>query len=250
MQKDSGNPKEAQVKELGKIGAHFGYSRARRHPSTGASIYGYKNKMAIIDLEKSIDALAAAKEFIGKIASEGKQVLFVGTKNEARGVIKSYAGFIGQPYVIERWIGGTFTNWKQIRGRIDKMKDYREKEKTGGLDIYTKRERTMIGIERAKMEKYFTGIEDMEKLPGAMFVVDSDFEKIAVAEAKKSRIPVIALAGSDCDIRLIDRPIVGNDASKASIEYFVAELAQSYKDGKTAAQTAAKQKLEETSVQA
>lgn len=246
MQKDSSSTKDAKVKELFKIGAHFGYSRSRRHPSTQAAIYGYKNKTAIIDLEYSLDLLAKASDLVTRLAAEGKQILFVGTKNEARQIIKNYAGFVDQPYVTERWIGGTFTNWKQVRGRIEKMKDYREKEKTGGLDVYTKRERTMIGIEREKMEKYFSGIENMEKLPGAIFVVDSDFEKIAVAEARRSHVPVIALVGSDCDIRQIDYPIIANDSSKSSIEYFVSALVEAYKAGKTLVQTAAKQKGTET----
>lgn len=245
MQKDAGKDKDALVKDLFKIGAHFGYSRSRRHPSVSDSIYGYKNKTAVIDLEKTLDALAKVQEFVKKIASEGKQVLFVGTKNEARSVIKLYAGAIGQPYVTERWIGGSFTNWKQIHTRIDKMKDYRAKEIAGELDIYTKRERTMIGIERAKMEKYFSGIEDMDKMPGALFVIDPDYEKNAVAEAKQKNVPVIALAGSDCDIRLIDYPIVANDASKASADFFVSAIVEAYKEGKTAAQTAAQAKSEE-----
>ncbi|MCX6712862.1 MAG: 30S ribosomal protein S2 [Candidatus Vogelbacteria bacterium] len=241
MQKDAGKDKDAQVKDLFKIGAHFGYSRARRHPSTGEFIFGYKNKTAVIDLSKSLEALEKAKEFVQKIASEGKQVLFVGTKNEGRSVVKKYAGFIGQPFVTERWIGGAFTNFKEIRRRIDKMKDYRAKEKAGELDIYTKRERTMIGIERTKMEKYFSGIEDMEKMPGAMVVIDSDFEKIAMAEAKQLKVPIIGLSGSDCDIRFIEYPIVANDSAKASIEFFVSELVEAYKAGKTAAQTAAQE---------
>jgi len=248
MQKDVSKNKDSQVKDLFKIGAHFGYSRARRHPSTGQFIFGYKNKTAVIDLSKSLDSLDKAAEFVSKVASEGKQILFVGTKNEVRPVVKSYAGFIGQPFVTERWIGGTFTNFKQIRSRINKMKDYRDKEKTGGLDIYTKRERTMIGIERIKMEKYFSGIEDMEKIPGAMFVVDSDFEKIAIAEAKQMNVPVIALSGSDCDIRLIDYPIIANDASKAAAEFFISALVEAYKDGKTIAQTSAAKKIEEAKI--
>jgi len=245
MQKDVSKNNEALVKDLFKIGAHFGYSRSRRHPSVSEFIYGFKNKTAVIDLEKSLESLEKAKQFVRKIASEGKLILFVGTKNEAKSVIKNYAGVIGQPYVTERWIGGTFTNLKQIRLRIDKMKDYRAKDKAGELSVYTKRERTMIGIEREKMEKYFSGFEDMDKVPAAMFVVDSDFEKIAVVEAKQSGVPVIALASSDCDIREIDYPIIANDSSKASVEFFVAALEEAYKEGKTEAQTIAKAKAEE-----
>ncbi len=244
MQKDVSKTNEEQVKALFKIGAHFGYSRSRRHPSVSEFIYGFKNKTAVIDLEKSLESLEKAKNFVKELASQGKLVLFVGTKSEAKSIIKNYASFIGQPFVIDRWIGGTFTNFKQIRARVDKMKDYRAKDKAGELNVYTKRERTMIGIERDKMEKYFSGFEDMEKAPAAMFVVDPDFEKIAVAEAKQSGIPVIALASSDCDIRQIEYPIIANDSSKASVEFFVAALEEAYKEGKTLAQTIAKNKLE------
>lgn len=244
MLKDAAKNKEALVKDLFKAGAHFGYSRSRRHPSVSEFIYGFKNKTAVIDLEKSLESLAKAKDFVRQIASEGKLILFVGTKNEAKGIIKTYAGFIGQPFVIDRWIGGTFTNFKQIRARVDKMKDYRAKDKAGELAVYTKRERTMIGIERDKMEKYFSGFEDMDKTPAALFVVDPDFEKIAVAEAKQSGVPVIALASSDCDIRQIDYPIIANDSAKASVEFFVAALEEAYKEGKIIAQTVARQKLE------
>jgi small subunit ribosomal protein S2 len=250
MQKDISKNNEARVRELFKIGAHFGYSRSRRHPSVSEFIYGFKNKTAVIDLEKSLESLEKTKSFVFKLASEGKLVLFVGTKSEARSAIKNYAGFISQPFVTERWIGGTFTNFKQIRGRVEKMKDYRAKDKAGELSVYTKRERTMIGIERDKMEKYFSGFEDMDKMPAAMFVVDPDFEKIAVAEARQSKIPVIALASSDCDVRGIDYPIIANDSSRASIEFFIAALEEAYKEGKTAAQTIAKQKLEETKIEA
>ena len=230
--------KEEQVKELSAVGAHYGFSRSRRHPSVDAHIYGFKNRSAVIDLEKSLESLETAKEAIKKFASEGKQVLFVGTKPEARTIIKNYAETIGQPYVITRWIGGTFTNFKQVRASINKMKDYAAKDKAGELSIYTKRERTMIGIERAKMEKYFSGIEDMEKIPAAIFVVDSNFEKIAVDEAKQLKVKVISLSGSDCDIRAIDYPIVANDASRQSIDLFVSALTEAYREGKMTAQTA------------
>lgn len=250
MQKDVSKNKEELVKDLFKIGAHFGYTRSRRHPSVGQFIYGFKNKTAVIDLEKTLESLEIAKNLVRKIASEGKNILFVGTKNEAKGVVKNYAEFVAQPYVNERWIGGTFTNFKQIRSRIDKMKDYRAKDLAGELSIYTKRERTMIGIEREKMEKYFSGIEDMEKMPAAMFVIDPDYEKNAVNEAKSSKVPVIALSGSDCDVREIDYPIIANDSSKSSIEFFVATIEEAYKEGKTLAQNIAKAKAEEVKAEA
>ena len=236
--------KESIVKNLFKLGAHFGFTRSRRHPSVSPYIYGFKNRTAIVDLEKSLEALEAAQEFIKKIGSEGKQILFVGNKNEARGIIKKYAEVIDMPYVNERWVGGTFTNFKQIRSRIEKMKDWREKGKTGGLAVYTKRERGMIAKEMEKMGRLFTGIENMEKLPGAIFTIDAKEEAIAIAEAQGMKIPVVALCGTDCDIRSLAYPIVANDASRATIEFFTDAMAQAYREGKTMAQNMAKEKLE------
>lgn len=227
--------KDTLVKELFKIGAHFGFSRTRRHPSTGEYVYGYKNKTAIINLEKSADLLAKAKEFVKGVAAQNKQILFVGNKNEAREIMKKNATEIDMPYVAERWIGGTFTNFKQIRSRVEKMKDYKDKAAKGELSVYTKKERGVIAKEVEKLEKFFDGIVPMDKLPGAVFVIDPNEERIAVDEAKLLNIPVIALSGSDCDIRAISYPIVANDSSITSIEYFTREIKEAYAEGKKVA---------------
>lgn len=238
--------KEEKIKELFRLGAHFGFSRSRRHPSVNSFIFGFKNKTAIIDLEKALESLEKAKELVGRLGAEGKQILFVGNKNEARAIIQKYASVINMPYVAERWIGGTFTNFKQIRTRVEKLKDYQEKEKTGDLAMYTKKERGLMALEKEKMEKIFSGIENMEKLPAAMIVVDVKEEAIAVQEARKAKIPVVSLSSSDCDIRGIDYPIIANDYARTSIEFFISELVEAYRAGKTSAQSAPKEKAEAT----
>lgn len=231
MQKEI-KDRDSVIKELSKLGAHFGFSRSKRHPSTSAYIFGFKNKTAMVDLGKSLDSLDKAKEFVAKIASEGKQVLFVGNKREAKEAISTLAKEVEAPYVVERWIGGTFTNFKQIRIRVEKMKDYRDKEQKGELMVYTKKERGVIAKEVEKLEKFFASIANMEKIPGAIFVVDVNAEKIAVDEAHLLKVPVITLSSPDCDIRGIEYPIIANDASRATIEYVVKNLTEAYKEGK------------------
>lgn len=223
-----------------KVGAHYGYGRAWRHPSTALNIFGFKNRTAVIDLERTADALERAKDFVRKLGSEGKQIIFVGTKSEARDAIRRGAAQINMPFVAERWIGGTFTNFAEIRKRIEKMQDLRAKDAKGELAIYTKKERAVIAKEAKDLERYFAGLEEMTKLPAAIFVVDSKEETISIAEAKQMNIPVIALANSDCDINGIDYAIVANDRAKASIAYFVNQLVEAYKEGKKMIPTASK----------
>jgi small subunit ribosomal protein S2 len=223
--------KESFVRELFKAGAHFGFTRSRRHPSVSNFIFGYKNRSAVIDLEKSVDSLATAKDFIATVAAAGKQVLWVATKSEARPVVERVARELNQPYVTERWIGGTFTNFSQIKKRIARLQDLTTKEEKGELLVYTKKERGRIAKEVQDLNRYFASLSNMDRLPGAVFVVDAKEEQIAVEEASKVNIPVIALCGSDCDIRNLAYPIVGNDAAQGSIAIFVKELAQAYQEG-------------------
>ncbi len=223
---------EGVIKELAKVGAHFGCSRARRHPSVFSRVFGFKNRSTIIDLTKTIEDLERAKDFLKTLSAEGKQVLFVGTKNEAREVIRRAAAQISMPFVDERWIGGTFTNFPQIRQRIDRMQDLKSKDQKGELSVYTKKERLLIGREIANLERYFLSLSDMAKLPAAVIVVDSEAEKIVINESIHSHIPVIALAGPDCDVRPIAYPIVANDSSRESIAYIINQLVEAYKKGK------------------
>ncbi len=216
-------------------GAHFGYQKSRRDASISPFIYGTKNKIDIIDLEETKKQLDIAKEFISKLAKEGKQILFVGGKNEAKSFIKPAAESVDMPYVASRWIGGTLTNAVEIKKRIAKFEDLEKQKEKGELTKYTKKERLLIDRQIEKLNEMFYGIIAMKDLPKAIFVIDPKKEFIAVAEAKKMNVPVVALLNTDCDIKDVDYPIVGNDASASSVSFFVNEIANAYKEGKSAA---------------
>ena len=221
-----------RIDEMFKVGAHFGYSKTRRHSSTAPYIFGVKNKVEIIDLEKTDDLLTKAITVIATLAHEGKQVLFVGGKNEARLALKIAAESIGMPFVDGRWIGGTLTNFPEIKKRLMKLEDLTKQKERGELVKYTKKERLMVDREISNLERFFSGISAMKDLPKAMVVVDPKKEIIAVTEAQKMNIPVIALAGTDCDITGISYPIVANDSSVSSITFFVNEIAKAYQKAK------------------
>jgi small subunit ribosomal protein S2 len=213
-------------------GAHFGLGRSRRHPTVSGFIFGTKNSTDIFDLEKTLPSLEKAKAFIAEIAKEGKTLLFVGGKNEASSAVKTAAQSLNLPYVDGRWIGGTLTNFGQIRKRIERYEKLTSDREKGELLKYTKRERMLLDKEIASLEKMFLGIVSLKKQPDAMFVIDPRHEKIAVKEATDMNVPVIALASSDCDISEVKYAVVGNDAAKTSIQFFVNEIAQAYQEGK------------------
>lgn len=217
-----------------KAGAHFGYQKSRRDASTSPFIFGIKNKVEIIDLEKTNEQLEKAKEFVNNLAKLGKQILFVGGKSEAKAALKIGAMSVDMPYVDGRWIGGAITNFTEIKKRIAKFEDLQKQKEKGELAKYTKKERLLIDREIDNLDAMFSGIVSMKEAPKALFVIDPKKEFIAVAEAKKAGIPVIALSNTDCNIKTIDFPIVANDASVSSIAFFVSEIVKSYKAGKTA----------------
>lgn len=215
-------------------GAHFGLGRSRRHPTVSPFIFGTKNNTDIFDLEKTEALLAKVKLYIVQLAKEGKTILFVGGKKEAAAAIKASADALNMPYVDGRFIGGTMTNFGQVRKRVERYEKLISDREKGELLKYTKRERALLDKEIAKLEKMFLGIVSLKKMPDVLFVIDPRREKNAVKEAADMKIPVIALAGSDCDIREVKYPIVGNDSSKASIQFFIEEIAGTYKKSKVA----------------
>ena len=223
-----------RIDAMFKSGAHFGYQKSRRDASTSPFIFGTKNKIEIIDLEKTNEQLEKAEDFISNLAKAGKQILFVGGKSEAKNFIKIGAESIGMPYVDGRWIGGAITNFPEIKKRIAKFEDLQKQKEKGELTKYTKKERLLIDREIANLGEMFSGIVIMREAPKALFVIDPKKEFIAVAEARKAGIPIIAVANTDCDIKNIDFPIVANDASTSSIAFFVSEIVKSYKAGKVA----------------
>lgn len=225
-------PHKGLIDSMFQAGAHFAFSRARRHPSAKNFIFGTKNRVEIFDLEKSSEALEKAKEYVKMLGSEGKQILFVGGKSEARAAVQKGAELIGMPFVAGRWIGGTFTNYSEIKRRIEKMESQIAKRENGELLKYTKKERLMIDREIDNLQKFFGGLVLMKEMPKAIFVIDSKREEIAVAEANKTGVPVVALASSDCDLNKVQHAIPGNDGAAASITFFVNQIVAAYQEGK------------------
>lgn len=215
------------VEELFKIGAHFGFGKSRRHPSTTPYIFGSKNRVDIFDLEKTEASLLKALEFISSLTLTGTStVLFVGGKNEAQNGARESALKAGMPYVASRWIGGTLTNFTEIRKRVDTMLDLLSQKEKGELSKYTKKERLLIDRKIDKLQKMFWGIKDMVNVPKAIFIIDPRYEETALNEAKALNIPVIALCGSDNDIAKVDYPILANDSNLLSIKYFADKIAE------------------------
>ena len=220
------------IGDMFKAGAHFAFSKSRRHPTFKALIFGTKNKTEIVDLEKTEGYLNKALEFAHKLGEEKKTLLFVSSKSEAKELIRLVAERIGAPYVSGRWIGGTLTNFPEIKKRVSRLDDLTSKREKNELLKYTKKERLLIDREIDKLNEYFSGIRGMESTPSALFVIDPRKEHIAVTEATKVGIPVIALASSDCDINQVAFPIPANDTSRSSIRFFADKIAESYTKGK------------------
>lgn len=219
------------VDALFSVGAHFGFIKSRRHPSTKPFIFGVKNKIEIFDLEKTSQSLNKALEFVQDLGSRNAKILFVSGKNEAKASVTLVAESINMPYVAGRFIGGTLTNFPEIRKRVEKLESLVSQKEKGELVKYTKKERLLIDREIDKLREFFFGLSVMKNLPAALFVVDSKKESIAVKEAKTMGIPVISLSGTDNNLNEVDFPIPGNDASRTSIEFFLQKIAEAYKAG-------------------
>jgi len=225
----------SDIKTLYDAGAHFGYPRARRHPTAQSFLYTTKDRTDIFDLEETQKRLDAAKAFAASLSAQGKAVLFVGGKHEAVAIVKDVAEKIGQPYVAGRWIGGTLTNFKNIRKRIERLDRLVTDRASGELEKkYTKKEQLLLSREVEGLEFRFGGITKMADLPGALFVIDSRHEKTAVQEANQLKIPVIALSSSDCDFSKTQFPIPANDTSVKSISLVLNEIADAYQEGRRA----------------
>lgn len=219
------------VKDLFSVGAHFGYSKSRRHPSARGVIFGAKNKLELIDLEETAKYIDAAKEFAQNLGKSGKRILFVSGKTEARKAIKEAADKVEMPYVAGRWVGGTLTNFDEIRSRVNKLIDLRDKKEKGELDKYTKKERLMIDREIERLEGMYDGLVRMEIKPDAMFVIDTNAEKSAVREAKRLSLPIISISGTDCDLTIPEYPIPANDKSGETISYILGIIVDAYEEG-------------------
>lgn len=214
------------VKELLEAGVHFGHQTRRWNPKMKPFIFDARNGIHIIDLSKTLNQLQAACDFLTETVRKGGKVLFVGTKKQAQQAIQQTAKDCGQFYVTERWLGGTLTNFQTVKKSIKRLKDIEKMETDGSINNYVKQEQAVIRREAARLHKYFDGIRAMDKMPGAMFVVDIKREHNAVAEARRLKIPVVAIVDTNCDPDLVDYPIAGNDDAIRSVRMVLATVAQ------------------------
>ena len=228
------------MKELLEAGVHFGHQTRRWNPKMKQFIFGARNGIYIIDLQKTSRRLRAALAFISDIAARGGSVLFVGTKRQAQGVVSEEALRSGQHFIDQRWLGGTLTNFSTIRKSINRLRDLEEMAQAEESAKMTKKERSRLDRERAKLDKTLSGIKNMDRLPQAVFVVDPQKERIAVAEANKLSIPVIAVVDTNCDPDPIDFPIPGNDDAIRAIKLFAACFADAILEGRAVWETVKK----------
>ncbi|MEK7126053.1 MAG: 30S ribosomal protein S2, partial [Patescibacteria group bacterium] len=216
-------------------GAHFAQVKSRRHPTMKPFLVGTKGRQEIIDLVKTTEQLETAKAVMSALAKEGKTVLFVGGKVEISTLVKRAAQEIGAPYVAARWLGGTISNWVEIKKRIDRLAELTEKSAAGTLaKQHTKLELVMIGREQKRLMERLDGITTMVKKPDALLVVDTKHEKHAVKEANSAGIPIIAIMSSDCNIKDAAYPIVANDTSRKTVELILSELTEAFAKGQSA----------------
>jgi small subunit ribosomal protein S2 len=220
------------VKELLDAGVHFGHQTKRWNPKMKPFIFDARNGIHIIDLSRTLNQLEAACNFLSTTVSKGGNVLFVGTKKQAQQAVKETAKECGQFYVTERWLGGTLTNFTTIKRSIARLKAIEKMETDGTINNYVKQEQSMIRREAARLVKFFDGIRSMDKYPGAMFVVDIKREHNAVAEARRLKIPVVAIVDTNCDPDLVEYPVPGNDDAIRSVRVILATIGQTITQAK------------------
>jgi small subunit ribosomal protein S2 len=214
------------VKELLEAGVHFGHQTRRWNPKMKRFIFDARNGIYIIDLSKTVVQLEEACRFLADSVAAGKQVLFVGTKKQAQEAVKEAAKVCGQPYVTERWLGGTLTNFKTVKNSLKRLDKIEKMEADGTINQYVKQEQSSLRREAARLRKNLDGIRDLSANPGAMFVVDIKREHNAVAEARRLKIPIVAIVDTNCDPDLVDYPIAGNDDAIRSVRLILTAVVQ------------------------
>lgn len=221
------------MKEMLEAGVHFGHQTRRWNPKMRSYIFGRRNGIYIIDLQQTLERFRQAADYVEHMARMGRRLLFVGTKRQAQQAIEEEARRCGQFYVTHRWLGGTLTNFVTIRASVERLQET-EKKLADEESLLTKKERLRLERERDKMVRNLDGIRDMERLPDALFVVDPRREHIAIAEANKLNIPVVAIVDTNCDPELVDHVIPGNDDAIRTIRLFAGRIADSYIEGAAA----------------
>ena len=220
------------LQELLEAGVHFGHQVRRGHPRMKPYIYGAREGVSVIDLTQSEKYLKEACEFVYDLGKSGKVLLFAGTKKQAKPIIEELALKLQAPYLVHRWMGGFLTNLPEIQKNIKKLKEYLDQKEKGQLAKYTKKEQLLLERKMGKLQKDFAGVMDMDKLPDAIFVVDAVSDNIAIREANRLKIKVVAIADSNSDPTEIDYPIPGNDDAIKSIKILVGAVAEAYEEGK------------------
>lgn len=246
------------MKQLLEAGVHFGHQTRRWNPKMARYIFTERNGIYIIDLQKTVRKLEDAYNFVRDIAANGDEVLFVGTKKQAQDSIREEATRCEMPYVNARWLGGMLTNFKTIQRRIKRLEQLRAMEADGTFDLLPKKEVTKLKLEIEKLDKFMGGISGMKKMPAAMFIVDPRKERIAVSEAKKLHIPIIAIVDTNCDPDEIDYVIPGNDDAIRAVRLISSAMADAVLEGRQGVQgaeeateeAAAEEKAEEAAVEA
>ena len=238
---------DSLVKDLIEAGIHFGQRRSNWNPKMSPFIFGERNKIHIIDIRQTIKGLLLAKRFIQNAVAEGKDVCFVGTKRQARASVEKYAIDVGMPYVVERWLGGTLTNFRTIRERLKRLDELEHLVESGEIETYSKKMTSQLLREKRKITRNLHGIRNMGQLPGGVVVVDVNREANALREARSLGIPTICLIDTDGDPDMVDIPIPGNDDSMRSIEVVIRELCDSVTKGKAGRTAGAKEADEKVS---
>ncbi|MBN1938346.1 MAG: 30S ribosomal protein S2 [Candidatus Aminicenantes bacterium] len=223
------------MKELLEAGVHFGHQTKRWNPKMKEFIYGQRNGIYIIDLQKTIKVFKESLAFVKSLAESGKDILFVGTKKQAQDIVRDAAAKCESSYVNQRWLGGLLTNFKVIRGSIDKLVEMEEMREDGRWDLLTKKEQSKMEKVYRKLSKNLGGIKNMRGVPGAMFVIDSSRETIALEEARKMGIPIVAIVDTNGDPDNLTYPIPGNDDAVRAIELFSGKISEAILDGKKSA---------------
>ena len=220
------------MKQLLEAGVHFGHQTRRWNPKMAEYIFTERNGIYIIDLQKTVKKLDEAYNFVKEISTEGKSVLLVSTKKQAQESVKEEALRAGAFYVNARWLGGMMTNFTTIRRRVARLKQLRAMEEDGTFDLLPKKEVIKLNLEIEKLEKFLGGIKDMDELPGALFIIDPRKERIAVAEAKKLNIPIVAIVDTNCDPDEIDYVIPGNDDAIRAVKLIAGAMADAVIEGR------------------
>jgi small subunit ribosomal protein S2 len=223
---------DISLKSLLEAGCHFGHQSRRWNPKMEPYLYTVRDGIHIFDLAKTKEGLEKTINFVRETAAQGGQIIFVGTKRQARAIIKEEAQKVGVPYVSERWLGGTLTNWTQVKKSIDKFTSMVEKEKAGEYKKYTKKEQLLLNREIRRLERFFGSLVSVKDMPAALFIVDTKKEIAAVREARKKGIPVIAIVDSNSDPSMVDYVIPANDDAVGSVKLIVSALAAAVAEGK------------------